>query len=88
MEKGMKEMSDEELLIFMKTQLENGVSMEDALKEAKLVDDLLTLKKAHVLGSNLKRARYNGGRRPNKEMQRLSNLLEARIDSFIKNEQK
>lgn len=82
----MKEMSDEELLIFMKTQVESGVSMEDALKEAKLVDDLLTLKKAHILGSKLKRGTHKGSRRPNKEMLRLSNLLEARIDSFIENE--
>lgn len=79
----MKEMSDEELLVFMRTQLELGAGMESALKTARLVDDLLTLKKAHILGSKLKQGMQKGSHRPNKEMLRLSSLLEARIAVFI-----
>ena len=79
----MKEMTGEELLVFMRTIVENGESLESALEKARLVDDLLTLKKAHILGSKLKKGTHRGSGRPNKEMLRLSSLLDARIEYYI-----
>lgn len=80
----MKEMTDEELLVFLRCQVENGKSLEEGLETARLVDDLLTLKKMHVLGSTMKQGRYKNGRLVKDH--RLSDLLIERLDLYLSKE--
>jgi hypothetical protein len=74
----MKVMTEEELLLFLQTRIEAGDSLEQALKDARLLDDLLEIKRLSSLIVSQKRKFRGRHRQPT-----LSALLETRLEEEL-----
>lgn len=77
----MKNMTDEELLIWVEMGVEKGQEVADILDTARLIDDLLEIRKVVSLTTGLKRKRYRKGQLQENS---LSKMIENRLEVFLK----
>ncbi len=74
-------MTDEQLLIWVEAGLERGQKVPEILDTARLIDDLLEMRKIMSLTTGLQRKRYRKGQL---QENRLSTLIEGRLEVFLK----
>ena len=77
-------MKDEEVLLFVETAMENGASIQDALQDMRMIDNMMYAERLHIGLGRLAQKTKNGFYRKGSHLHNtMMSILEGRVNNDI-----